>query len=283
MRFPIGRVVGVALLGATLVGCTSARGGMAVAPRDTFVAPPPTTVTPVVTSVVTAPPTEVVVVPVATSTPFVTPSVPAPPTPAPTLAPSPGGDGPGDIDAALVLRADGFGLFSFGAGVNEVLLGSPSALGSPVSDVTLDFPTVDGSAFVNEPNSLVFAFPAGREFCWPDLCMYFGGASTAELRFVGWTYRSGAAFPTIALFTTDGISIGSRWSDFRSAMAADPGGCFSIGSGATNDGIFLVLQGGVFSQIDEAGNYEALLPAPEDVIVLSLDAGEQMLSLEGDC
>ena len=264
----------VAVLGAA--GCSSSRrGGSALAAATTVVPSSAALVETTTTQQVAAVPVTVAVVdtlvPAPTSTSVSSPATVAPPV---TLS---------GTDDPLLLRSDGFGRFAFQTPVNDVLVGVPSALGAPTSDVLTEYPGVLEALHVNADSSIGFTEPVGREVCWAEFCLEFGGADAASLTLKGWTYQSSATTPTLALKDVNGITLTSRWSDFLGAMQADPGGCYQVGGGATNEGVILVLQGGVFGQFTAAGAYEALLPDPSEVTVMGMSAGDQLSYLDSDC
>ena len=184
----------------------------------------------------------------------------------------------------LLLRSDGFGRFPFGAPLTAVLVGSPSELGAPTSDTTNEYSNPGGDGqYLSADESTGFGFAIGRQYCWTELCLNFGGPDEANLQLVGWQYASIGTVPLVGLKNMDGVSIGSRWSDFPSAISADPGGCYTVGGGVTADGIFLVLEGGTFGKFNDDGSYEALIPDPSEVTVIQMNAGEQVVYLFEDC
>lgn len=189
-----------------------------------------------------------------------------------------------DDQDPLLLRADGFGRFPFGTPLAEVLVGSPLELGAPLSDTSSEYsnPGADGQ-YLSADESTGFGFPVGRQYCWSELCLNFGGPDSTNFQLVGWQYVNSGTAPLFGLKNVDGVSIGSRWSDFPASISADPGGCYTIGGGVTTDGIFLVLQGGIFGKFNDDGSYEALVPDPSEVTVIQMNAGEQVVYLLEDC
>lgn len=165
-----------------------------------------------------------------------------------------------------------------------MVAGLDATFGAATSDAAEDFPHVDAGVRETADRSTGFALPSGRTVCWTELCTFFGGADASSLAFVGWQYRTvGSITPTVSLATADGLTIGSRWSDFMSVLTVQPGGCATSGSGSTADGITAAVHGGVFSRIDESGEYQELLPDPADVMVAGLSAGFVVFPMESDC
>ena len=157
-------------------------------------------------------------------------------------------------------------------------------VGAASSDQTTQFPNVVDAVHETADRSAGFALAVGRTVCWAELCIYLGGSNPSSLTFVGWQYRAlGAAPPTLRLATAAGITIGSRWSDFPEDLAVQPGGCPTSGAGSTSDGILAAVHGGVFSRIDENGNYQEMLPDPAAVSVSGLSAGFVVFPMESDC
>lgn len=182
----------------------------------------------------------------------------------------------------LFLRADGLGGVPFGETDVATLAALAERLGAPDTDERRAYPTPDtGIGHVSADGEYGFALPFGREVCWLEgFCAAFGGENAATLTFVGWNYGGDS---TGAMSTDAGITVGSRWADFPS-MEINPGGCYSVGNG-TVDGITLWVQstGTPFAEFDESGNYVEHLPTPEEVTVMSLEAGDIPLFMYGDC
>jgi hypothetical protein len=87
--------------------------------------------------------------------------------------------------------------------------------------------------------------------------------------------------PTLS--NRDGVTIGSRWSDFLDALVIPPGGCFSEGYGHTADGIFVVVAGGWFQEDAGDGVWIDVLPDPSEVTVRAMAEGTLPWSNESDC
>ena len=239
-----------------------------------------TTVAAQVTATTVVPADLATTVPAGTQLPATVPTLSANPDPT-TVVPVASAE---DNKDPLLLRPDGFGRFPFGTPLAEVLVGSPPELGAPLSDTSSDYsnPGADGE-YLSADESTGFSFPVGRQYCWTELCLNFGGTDSTNLRLVGWRYASNGTAPLFGLKNVDGVSIGSRWSDFPASISADPGGCYTVGGGVTTDGIFLVLQGGIFGKFNDDGSYEALVPEPSEVTVIQMNAGEQVVYLFEDC
>lgn len=185
--------------------------------------------------------------------------------------------------APLTLRSDGVGSFDFGMTYTDVAAGITGQL-EALTDEALEFPVVDEyGGYRTTDESQGFIAPFGRIACWADgatsnFCAAFGGAAPEALSFVGWTY-SGSA-----LSTTSGVTGGSLWSDFPTMLTAGQGGCFQESSGSI-DGVTVsvVSTGAPFGSYDDAGNLIPSNPAPTDVSVTSLDAGDYPYDTQADC
>ena len=248
------------------------------------------TLTPVETPVATEAPadtdvpaeTEVPMVTEATTT--VAPTTAAPTTAAPaTTAPVTAAPPAAPTAVDLTLRADGIGPLAFGATTPDQLIAAMTpAIGSPSSVESLDYTSDAGGFFENAAEELGFAFASGRDVCFGNgLCAYFGGGSSAALKFVGYRQNEGPG----ALSTASGITAGSRGADVGAAIAAEPGGCYWTGGG-TADGVRLFLQSGgdPFGYFDEVTEeYISQVPAIADITVLSVFAGEEPFYLYEDC
>ena len=239
---------------ATLVGTL---------PQAATTQPPTTTAA---TTIPSTPPTE------PSTTPPTTVALTVPPTTAP----------PTTVDPAteLILSSVGVGPHPFGTGPVGLLEDLNERFGLPRTDEVTTFVTNNG-AYISEDGCCGFIAAAGREVCWPNgLCVTFGGPTTENLGFVGWLYQ-GDEFS--GLHSAAGITLGSRWSNFLTSMTVQPGGCYTTGTGATNDGITLDVIGGDFAQVSDDGTFTTLLPAPEEVTVVAMSSGEHIYDLEGDC
>lgn len=182
----------------------------------------------------------------------------------------------------MLLRSDGIGSLNFGGRDTDVVAALAAVLGAPASDANDSYPTPNGAgAYLSLEGDVQFGSPLGRTVCFANsLCAYFGGPAAGSLTFVGYTYGDD---PAAGMHTASGVTIGSRWSDFAS-MTVYEGGCYTAGTGMV-DGVRLWVQssGTPFTEIDGGGNWITHLPAPADVTVLSLDAGDYPLFLAGDC
>ncbi len=232
--------------------------------------PPTITTLPVVTTVATT----VAAVPSTepTTTPPTTVALTAPPStpPATTVDPA----------TELILSAVGVGPHPFGTGPIELLEDLNERFGLPRTDEVTTFVTNNGD-YISEDGCCGFVAAAGREVCWPNgMCVTFAGQTTESMGFVGWFYQ-GDEFASLR--SAAGVTLGSRWSNFLTAMTVLPGGCYTTGSGTTNDGITLDVIGGDFATVADDGTFNTLLPAPEEVTVIAMSSGEHIYDLEGDC
>ncbi len=180
------------------------------------------------------------------------------------------------------LRSDGIGALSFGTSDAEVINGLTDELGAPDTDESRSYSTADGvGGYLTADGEMGFAAPAGREVCWLfGLCAEFGGDLPGSLSFMGWNYGGDSAG---TLTSTSGVTIGSRWSDFPT-MDVFPGGCYTVGSGSVDDITLSVQSSGVvFGEFTAEGAYIENLPAPADVTVLYMEAGDVPIFQFGDC
>jgi hypothetical protein len=185
--------------------------------------------------------------------------------------------------ADLVLRADGIGPVVYGATVPAAIAVLQGVLGAPTEDTSAEYPNeVTPGQFESADNEFAFTQRFERTLCFGNsLCATFGGPSPDTVGFVGWRYE-GTVEPRLA--TRVGVTVGSRWADFESAMTVSEGGCYTTGYGET-EGISLVLlsSGTMFGSFDEAGNYVIGYPDPSEVTIVSLSAGNLPIFLFDDC
>lgn len=184
--------------------------------------------------------------------------------------------------AGFELRVDGLGDLNFGTAPDVVIETISATLGAALIDHPDEFRAAVGGSFQNDETSQAFMSPFGRTVCWPGLCAQFGGDDPSALSFVGWDRFADPAASTVPLAAADGVTLGSRWSDFLDVMIVQPGGCPTSGSGSTTGGIELALQG-QFSTQSDSGEYVELLPDPSQVTVVAMGAGSRVVSLEEDC
>lgn len=222
----------------------------------------------------TSTPTSIVT---ASSVPSTSAPVVPPPTGLPTSTTQP-------ID--LTLRPDGIGGFDFGSQSEPVLAAVISALGAPDYEENVEFgATAAPDRWIYETRG--FAHRFGRVVCRRDVfCLYFGGPSLDERRFVGWWYYDTPVAQRSALSTADGISLGSRVSDHLDSIVLPVDGqCYSAAATSTVDGIDLGVRsvGVPFFAYDTTGAFIEGNPPPEDLVVTSLSAGEGFVELDADC
>jgi hypothetical protein len=181
------------------------------------------------------------------------------------------------------LRSRGIGDFTLGGPTPEELLGALTpVLGAPTSVVSAEYPLDAGSYFENPDDESGFAYPAGRTACFANaLCVEFGGPDPTSLRFVGYRQGEGPG----ALTTASGVTAGSSGTAFAASIIVSPGGCFSTGAG-TADGVGLFLQsnGELFGFYDDVSEtYVVQAPPVDDIVVLSVFAGDEPFFLYDDC
>lgn len=186
----------------------------------------------------------------------------------------------------LQIRVGGFGRFDFGTRPLDMLSLISTKLGAPTSSTPQDFPVANGAVYATPDAQLSFTRPIAQKVCWSELCVYLGGDAAASLAFVGWEYIAGAAAPpTVKLHNADGITLGSRWAAFGSAMSVQPGGCASAtaGRGSTSDSTHLFVQGANFKVPNAAGGFDPATPDPSVVTVSGMFAGDRFVKASGDC
>ena len=278
---PVRLVSGLAVAGLFLAACGDDVDPVATDPVETSpvatAAEPATTDAPEASA---AP--ESTAEPAVSAAPDSTEPAPEPtaaPTPEPTVAP------PQPNRSDLTLRSNGVGAADIGQADVEVIPYVTGLLGTPVSDQLGEYPTFDADAGVYANfNEDGFVAPFGRSTCYDNqFCLYFGGETNGELRFVGWSQES---FELLSdpLQTADGVTLGSRQSDHLGAMTVADGGCFSSGNGEIA-GILLYVtsEGEPFEFVDDAGNFVQGNPLPEEIVVTGLEAGDRPFFLFADC
>lgn len=187
--------------------------------------------------------------------------------------------------ADLVLGVSSVGAASFTRDDADTVTYVSSALGAPVSDESLTFPVPStfGPGFETADGTLGFLFRESREVCWNNaFCATFGGPTPTDLEFVGWNQDGENPLP--ALRAANGVTIGSRGSDFPDGFFVPNGGCFSFAFGSTNGiGAGLVSDGVPFGEVGPTGVFTFNTPPLSDVVVIFLFSGSSVVSLEGDC
>ncbi len=202
----------------------------------------------------------------------VAPAITAPEATVPVAATAPTVPAPPE----LVLRKSGIGAFEFGGASSEAIDGITAQLGVPVSDEVGLYPILTGDGLFESAEFYVFRFPVGRTVCWlASFCVYFGGEAEDLMSFVGWSYFD----PGATLQSIEGVTIGSRWSEFADMVAFPI--CNIEGAGTIN-GIELRLhsEGHIWLTDD----FETVLPDPLVTTVSFMEAGEgPIYSDGGDC
>ena len=206
--------------------------------------------------------------------------------------------GPTLTAADLVLSAAGIGPLMFGDAGDSTIAALASALGTPTEDTTHEYTISCSSSdacngytdgYTDEDGFLTFGYPIGRSVCFGNgLCAIFGGSTSDELPFVGWSLSRlrevGDNSP--GLLTATGMTLGSVWADFEDVMSVW-GGCYVTAYGETS-GVQLQLSattGELFAPtFFETDSTEVFVqPGPEVMVVDVLSAGEDTRSIIGDC
>ena len=178
-------------------------------------------------------------------------------------------------DDTLTLSRYGVGDHRFGDDVDEVISLLSEVFGIPESDTMRRFTESESGEFVDRNGDYVFIGVLGRETCFVvGLCVESAGEANDEMVFTGWTHRG----TTGALAAGEGLGVGSRWSDFRSAMTVEPIGC-----GMYSTGMYRGMNLEVRSTSDSFTNEDAVTADPEDVVVVVLSAGDVRTSLHPAC
>ena len=182
----------------------------------------------------------------------------------------------------LVLTSNGITPFVFGDDDTAVVSGLATALGAPIFDRDQTYPVVDGDSFLDTTGEEGYLHPFGRTVCYSnDICVQFGGSTTDSQTLTGWNLDSDA-LPRLA--TPEGILVGSVWADHPDAITVDSGGCYTTGYGdASGVALTLYSSGEAFSSFDADGNYVTGNPAPADVTVIGMAAGDLPYFLFDDC
>ncbi len=149
--------------------------------------------------------------------------------------------------------------------------------------LVLCYPTFESGTYVGFDDT-GFSRPFGRTTCYDNqFCLYFGGDTSGDLRFVGWS-QDNFDLGSAPLATSDGITIGARYADHLGVMTIDEGGCYTQGSGEVAGITLLVSSQTVpFGAFDDDGNYVTQVPDPGDIVVDTLRAGDEPFYLFADC
>ncbi len=183
--------------------------------------------------------------------------------------------------ADLMLARNGVLPFVFGDTDARVITGLSAVLGATVFDNAHTYVIPEGDYLLDAAEEQGYKFPVGRYVCFAnDLCVQFGGATTDTLTFTGWDLSSDAA---PQLFTTDGVTVGANLAAFAAVITVEQGGCFTNGYGETAGvGLSLLSTGDPFIKF-ENDEYVFLTPAPADVTVIQMHAGELPFFQFADC
>lgn len=209
-----------------------------------------------------------------TATPSTSASATTAPAPTTTVAPEP-----------LILRKDGLGPFDFGSAPTAVIDAITAQLGAPArNDVLLYENTdyVDAGYYESllGPYYYALVFPVGQSVCWTgEFCAEFGGASVADLHFIGWTYSG----PPHMLASASNLTIGAEWEDFPSMIVYPT--CYNTGGGTHHDIVMVlaVVGGWEWLVSDGAGGYVPNMPDPAITKVTFLEAGDRPFQAGLDC
>lgn len=186
--------------------------------------------------------------------------------------------------ADLTLHFDGVLPYRFGEHDTDVVTGLAGALGSPVADVSTEYPTADEGVFLDETGEEAYVSPFGRSVCFTiGLCLQFGAGTRDTLIFTGWRLDGDGS---AELATEDGISIGSTLADHADVVTFDPAvSCYQVAFGAAAGiDVTLLSDDGVFAAPNAAGDGLDLGdPDPALVTIQSMSAGELPVFLFADC
>ena len=165
-------------------------------------------------------------------------------------------------------------------------------VGTPISDDAATYPDEFACPADSDPgcrsyyeNSTLymgFRYPFGRSVCYGNgLCLHYGGSDESSLHLVGYRQQDGHD----SFVTASGVTAGSTGVEFPDAIIAESGGCYSQGAGSA-DGVPLLLEssGIPFTQVvSDDGDLADNIPPVADLLVLSVYAGDEPYSTEGDC
>ena len=199
--------------------------------------------------------------------------------PEPTLTPG------ASSRADFVLRANGVGSADFGQADIDVIPVMTELLGNPVDDRLGEYPLFDEdySLYIDFEDS-GFSAPFGRTTCYDnEFCLYFGGGTGDDLRFVGWS-QDGFDLASDPLASDAGVTIGSRYADHLGEMTVGEGGCFTQGFGEiAGITLFLTSEGVPFVSFDDDGTFVAGTPDPTEIVVTGMEAGDRPFFVFADC
>jgi hypothetical protein len=178
-------------------------------------------------------------------------------------------------DDALMFSRYGVGDHRFGDDGDEVISSLSEVFGIPESDTMRRFTESESGEFVDRNGDYVFIDVLGRETCFVvGLCVESAGEANDEMVFTGWTHRGS----TGALATGEDLGVGSRWSDFRSAMTVEPIGC-----GMYSTGMYRGIELEVRSTTEPFTNNDEIAAEPDDIVVVALSAGDVRIAVHPAC
>ncbi len=187
--------------------------------------------------------------------------------------------------ADLVLRPNGVGDAPFGRDATSTISYFVSGMGPVTSDASESYPTPNAfPGFETADGFVGFAFPHSRATCFANaFCAVFGGSTPSTLKFVGYS-QADEGPASLPLRTRTGATVGDRGDTSPGVVTVDNGGCYSFGGG-TVDGIDASLRsdGQPFLDVLPGGRTIPRMPPLRDVVILTIFAGDDIVSFEGDC
>jgi hypothetical protein len=163
-----------------------------------------------------------------------------------------------------------------GTGFDEALPMLQRIQGDQYRDESAEYTdNVDGKWF-NDDESFSHRFM--RQLCWEAssmVCAVFGGESVEQLHLVGWWSVGGPNLPS-PVYASSGLALGMVPADFGIEVTPAQGEvCNGLGRAETDDGI----------QLDTTviGTTVGATPAPADIVVTGMSAGEIPQKSGGDC
>lgn len=139
-----------------------------------------------------------------------------------------------------VLRSNGLSDVPFGVQAPFAMMALEPFVDGTVSVQDQTYPvTVSPGVYQDAEGFTQFAYPVSRQVCSMDNCLVFGGTSTADLAFVGWSTFDGR------YLDPNGVGVGARVDDVPAGIASvGPIFCGGNGSGVTTSGIDFVYAEG---------------------------------------
>jgi hypothetical protein len=189
-------------------------------------------------------------------------------------------------ESGFALRGRGIGAMEFGTSARDATPILDAEFGQPEIESYSLSPLGGGQYIVplgdpqDRANAWIFDYPALEIRCYTNgLCVYLGGATATALALVGWTYSTldGAA-GSAAMYTLDGVTIGSTTTEFAGIIRRTGSACFSSEGFADLAGTISVYFDDSWTVVDDP-----IEPAPGQTLAITYMSAGQLTTYGDGC